>query len=544
MFSILCTLPLSLLLAQSTPQEGVTLFSPMFSTESHLLDEQQNVVHSWQDTATPGLSAVLLPNGNLLRSYALPGPGSSRIGGVGGGIHELDWNSQVLWDFQLASPTEQLHHDFQVLPNGNILLLVWEDKSSLGAISQGRDPASLAPGAFWTEKVLELNPETGAIVWEWHLWDHLVQDFDSGMANFGVVADHPQRMNINFQQVPLLDGDWAHMNTIDYHPEFDQVLLSVRNCSEFWVIDHSTTTLEATTESGGNYNMGGGLLYRWGNPQAYGRGTAADQMLFEQHDAHWIPDGLPGAGNVLVFNNGTNRPSGHWSSADELIPPVDAAGNYTLGAGQPYGPNVLIWTYDGQPANPFFAPRLSGAQRQPNGNTLITNGPAGNVMEVDTAGTVIWDWTNPLPSFASNGLFKVDRYQHSLWSGDVSLTASASDFVEFHMVVGAAHADEDYLLLANKTGVGVGMPLPGGLHLPLNQDGFLRQTFRNSNSPSLSEFSGKLDSTGSATATFRTFGPIPSSTIGTTLHFAFVLGNPLTGVASFVSNPVAVEIVP
>jgi hypothetical protein len=544
MFSILCILPLSLPLAQSPPQEGVTLFSPMFSFDSYLLDEDQNIVHSWQDNSPPGLAATILPNGNLLRSYAIAGPGFPRIGGVGGGIHELDWNSQVIWDFQLASPTEQLHHDFTVLPNGNILLLAWEDKSSLGAISQGRDPGSLAPGPFWSEKILELDPATGTIVWEWHLWDHLVQDFDAGSSNYGVVADHPQRVDINCNLAPLVDGDWAHFNSVDYHAGLDQIVVSVRNYSEIWVIDHSTTTSQASSESGGNSNMGGGLLFRWGNPQVYDRGAAADQMLFEQHDAQWIPEGYPGTGNLLIFNNGVDRFGSYWSSADELTPPVDAFGSYTLAAGQPYGPSALTWTYDGQPSNPFFAARLSGVQRQPNGNTLITNGPAGNVFEVDAAGAIVWDWTNSLPSTSSNGIFKVQRFQNSLWPGDATLTASSADSVEFHLVVGAGHADEDYLLLANKTGLGVGMPLPGGLHLPLNQDGFLRQTFRNPNSPSLVDFSGKLDSTGSANALFKTFGPLPSSTIGTTMHFAFVLGDPLTGIASFVSNPVALEIVP
>ncbi|MCP4092692.1 MAG: hypothetical protein GY747_04515 [Planctomycetes bacterium] len=545
MLSFACTLALSLPLAQSTPQEGVTLFSPIFSTDCHLLDGEQNIVHTWNDSATPGLAAEILPNGNLLRSYAINRPNLPRLGGGGGGIHELDWNGQVLWDYQLASPTEQLHHDFTVLPNGNVLLLVWEDMSSIVAVAEGRDPASVAPGPFWSERVIELNPATGTIVWEWRLWDHLIQDFDAGKPNFGVVADHPQRVNINAGLLPLVSGDWTHMNSVDYHPEFDQIMLSVRNLSEVWIIDHSTNTLEASTESGGNYNMGGGLLYRWGNTQNYDRGVAADQMLFEQHDAQWVPEGHPGAGNMLVFNNGVNRTGGnYWSSADEITMPVDLAGNYTLTPGQPFGPSTLSWTYAGQPGNPFFAARLSGVGRQPNGNTLICNGPAGQVVEVDPAGNIVWDWTNSLPSLASNGLFKVRRYQRWLWPGEESLTASAANQVEFHLVAGEEHAFEDYILLGNKTGIDVGMGLPGGLRLPLNQDKLLQRVFRNLNTPSLNYFAGQLDAGGGATATLKTFGPLPSSAVGTTLNFAFVLGNTVTGVMAFVSNPVAIEIVP
>ncbi len=74
-------------------------------------------------------------------------------------------------------------------------------------------------------------------------------------------------------------------------------MLSPRHYSELWVIDHSTTAEEAAGEKGD-------LLYRWGNPRAYRAGTVSDQQLFWAHNTHWIAPGLPGEGNVLVFNNG------------------------------------------------------------------------------------------------------------------------------------------------------------------------------------------------------------------------------------------------
>ena len=128
---------------------------------------------------------------------------------------------------------------------------------------------------------------------------------------------------------------WNHMNSIDYNPEFDQIMLSVRGSSELWIIDHSTTTAEAAGHTGGDRGKGGDLLYRWGNPVTYDAGTAADQMLFDQHDTQWIEAGCPGAGHILVFNNGLGR---NYSSVDEFVPPVDASGNYTLTAGSAYGP--------------------------------------------------------------------------------------------------------------------------------------------------------------------------------------------------------------
>src|SRR5262249_36877966 len=97
--------------------------------------------------------------------------------------------------------------------------------------------------------------------------------------------------------------DWTHVNAVSYNPRFDQIMISVRETNEVWIIDHSTTTAEAAAHRGGKYGMGGDILYRWGNPRAYRAASVADQKLFAQHDAHWIPAGLPGEGNLLVFNN-------------------------------------------------------------------------------------------------------------------------------------------------------------------------------------------------------------------------------------------------
>lgn len=544
MLSLLCAIPLSLLLSQFTPQEGLTLFSPTWTDDAHLLDENQNVVHTWSDHSRPGLACYLLPNGNLLRTYKTIAPSAGHLGGVGGGVHELDWSGQVVWDYQLATSSENLHHDVEFMPNGNVLLIAWEDMSAAGAIAAGRDPSILSNSRFWSEQILELDPSTGIIVWEWHLWDHLVQSFDPAAPNYGVITDHPHRVNLNFPPIDPQIDDWVHLNSVKYNAEFDQIVLSSRYHSELWVIDHSTTTAEAATSFGGNSGKGGDLLYRWGNPQAYDRGTASDQVFFGQHDAQWIAEGRPGAGNFLIYNNGIGRPSGDRSSVDEFQPPVDALGNYTLLPGQPFGPANLTWTYDGGATNPFLSAHTSGAERQANGNTLICDGPAGRVFEVDSNDNIVWDWTNTYSTGGRNGIFKVRRYQHWLWPGDASLSASVSNSIDFDLIAGSDRAGSDYLLLANRSGIDAGISLPGGLQLPLNRDNLLQRIYNNINSPELQNFSGQLDASGKATATFQTFGAISPALVGTTLHFAFVLGDSVTGVADFVSNPVAVEIIP
>ena len=119
-----------------------------------------------------------------------------------------------------------------------------------------------------------------------------------------------------------------------FNAELDQIMISVRSFGEFWIIDHATTTAEAAGHKGGRRGEGGDLLYRWGNPISYRAGTKADQRLFGQHDAQWIPRGYLGAGHVLIFNNGNERPAGNYSSVDEIVLPVDAAGRLHPHAGR------------------------------------------------------------------------------------------------------------------------------------------------------------------------------------------------------------------
>ncbi|MCH8816071.1 MAG: aryl-sulfate sulfotransferase, partial [Chloroflexi bacterium] len=389
---------LGLLISTEGAHEGYTLFSPILSTDTFLIDSDGKVVHSWaSDFRT--LPVYLLENGNLLRSAVL-GPEANPVflgGGVTGRVEVIAWDGTVVWEFEYSDDTHSLHHDVERLPNGNVLMIAWERKTAAEAIAAGRDPAKLTDDDLWPNQIIEVQP-TGAsggdIVWEWNAWDHLVQDFDSEKANFGVVADHPELIDLNF--ILLAGHDWHHANGIDYNAELDQIILSVRTFSEFWVIDHSTTTEEAAGHTGGNSGKGGDLLYRWGNPQAYGAGDDTDQTLFTQHDAQWIDNGLPGEGNILVFNNGLFRLDGSYSSIDEIVPPVDSFGNYSLDAGQAYGPESPVWTYMAEEPADFFSALISGVQRLPNGNTLIDEGNSGNFFEVTPDGQTVWRYVNPV----------------------------------------------------------------------------------------------------------------------------------------------------
>jgi hypothetical protein len=407
--------------------EGYTLFAPMSSTTTYLIDMRGTVVHKWKDDYPPGQSVYLLDNGHLLKCVRGPDKGAFHGGGLGGLIREFDWDGQLVWEFPYYDDKHCQHHDIEPLPNGNVLILAWEKKTVAEAVAAGRDPALLAGRELWPDHVIEVRPDgkrDGRIVWEWHVWDHLIQDFDEAKANYGVVKDHPERIDVNFVpsagQSPQLapdeqrrlramgyvggssgpgpgEGavDWNHTNSIAYNAELDQILLSVLGFNEIWVIDHGTTTKEAAGHTGGRCGKGGDLLYRWGNPQAYRAGTAADQQLFGQHDASWIPAESPGAGHILVFNNGRGRPDGEYTSIDEIAAPVNGNGTYALEPGGAYNPAKAMWCYTSPSKTGFFAGHISGAQRLPNGNTLICSGEKGRLFEVTPGGEIVWEYVSP-----------------------------------------------------------------------------------------------------------------------------------------------------
>ena len=388
--------------------DGQILFAPMNSGITYLIDSNGNVNHTWSSDYLPGEAVWWLGDGTILRTIKVGGPGGG--GGAGGGVQKVQWDGTIEWDFRYNTNGVLSHHDVHTLPNGNVLLIAWETKTSEEAIAAGRDPSYVPSSGFMPDHIIEVKPTgptSGDIVWEWHVWDHLIQDFDSSKANYGVVAHHPELVDINYGVTVMSMIDWLHTNSIDYNEKFDQILISVHNFNEIWVIDHSTTTEDAAGHNGGNSGKGGDLLYRWGNPEAYRAGTPSDQKFFGQHDASWITTGHPGEGDILVFNNGINRPTGWYSSVDEIVPPVNENGEYYLQPESAYGPMNLSWSYIGSPPISFFAGIISGAQRLKDGDTLICDGVAGRFFEVTPEGTTVWDYVNTYPTPGLNNVFKI-----------------------------------------------------------------------------------------------------------------------------------------
>lgn len=396
---------------------GYTLFAPMSYEVTYLIDNQGRLIHSWPSQYKPGLAAYLLENGDLLRTARLPNA-QFNGGGRGGRLERINWDGNLVWAFEYSTDRHVLHHNVAVLPDGHLLAIAWEFKGREEAIAAGRNPEFLSRDALWPDHVIEIDPGADSIVWEWHAWDHLIQQFDSTKQNWGVVREHPELININYHSDTRGTADWHHCNSVDYNAELDQVMISCRQFSEIWVIDHSTTTEQARGHSGGRHGRGGDLLYRWGHSVAYSHGTEVDRRLFFQHDARWIGDSLNGAGHVLVFNNGMLA-GRHYSTVDELVLPADSLGSYPLRPDTTWGPDSTAWSYGGPGG--FYADYVSGSQRLPNGNTLVTAGPNGDIFEVTDAGQAVWRYINPVCDsgpmiqyhtipLRANEVFKAHRY--------------------------------------------------------------------------------------------------------------------------------------
>jgi hypothetical protein len=378
---------IGLILKDVGVSDGYVLFGPKNHTSTYLIDKDGLLINEWKNEFQPGMTAYLLENGNLLRSARVESETSPRRGG----FQLLDWAGNVLWEYYHGPQ----HHDIEPLPNGNVLVLANYRKDFEELVAMGRDPELITESNLRGLRIFEVaqtGPESGEIVWDWTVWDHLIQDFDESKENFGVVEDHPELIDINYANNG--SENWLHPNSVEYNNDLDQIIISIRGFNEIWIIDHSTTTAEAATHSGGNRGKGGDLLFRWGNPVAYRKGTINDKILFGQHDAHWIASGLEGEGNIMIFNNGW--PDRGYSSVEEIIPPVDINGNYSRAPDSAFGPDSVFWSYSDQIPENFYSARFSGAQRLPNGNTYICSGDPGQLFEITSDNLKVWEYVNPV----------------------------------------------------------------------------------------------------------------------------------------------------
>lgn len=372
-------------------------------TKAYLLDTAAtsvsapttSVFKTWTLPSQTAYSAYILKD-TIYQTASVQG--SIGQGGTTGKVRKVRWDGTTIWEYTVSTTTTQMHHDICPMPNGDVLLIVYESKSA--------SPTTVGCSStrtVWSEKIIQVHPTGqgttssawgGTIVWEWHLWDHLCQSVYPSVTSTYVtnVSEHPERMNINYN----IAQDWFHMNGIDYNAALDQIIVSSHAMSEVFVIDHSTTTAEAATHSGGNSGKGGDFLYRWGRPQNYGCTTGGNNSGFNViHDAHWVPSTNPNWPNYMcAYNNN----SGSTVQCVIWQPPYNGY-NYNYTPGSIIGPTTCI-----KPTIPSISAQdMGNSQQLDNGNILITS-PNQKFYEVNGSGT-----TYQTVSVSTNHAYRVKK---------------------------------------------------------------------------------------------------------------------------------------
>tara|TARA_B100001564_G_C20668629_1_gene684971 strand:+ start:3101 stop:4522 length:1422 start_codon:yes stop_codon:yes gene_type:complete len=383
--------------ALGNPHNGMTFFNSTFEqtkSGTFLINNNYTKINYWKHEERAIGIPYLFRDGSIISQFINNNHYFHNAHGpIGGIFKKLSWGGDIIWDFTFYNNNINPHHDFVVMPNGNLLILSWEKKSLIEAQMKGRVNIS---DEIWSLAIFEINPvqnDSSNIVWEWHLWDHLIQDIDPELDDFGSINENPQRLNINIGD--HFSSDWLHTNSIDYNSTLDQIIFSSRNLNEIYIIDHSTTTEEAIGSMGGNSGKGGDILFRWGNPYNYDRGQISDRVLGSQHGVNWIEDSFPGSGQIIIFNNNPSDTIGPTglngnSSVIQINPCLDSNGNYMIETNSPF----LLYEQkliDGGDHS-FFSNFQSGAYRLENGNTLISVTQEKRVFEVDTTGDITWEF--------------------------------------------------------------------------------------------------------------------------------------------------------
>ncbi len=363
-----------LVFKQDKVQDGYVLVNDASNNRVYLMEKKESeILYEWNLPSGIGNDAELLENGNLLVALTVEDPAYS-FGGFGGRFAIIAPSGELLWDYTYSTDVNLAHHDVEMLPNGNVLFVAWEKKTEEDLIAVGY---SGEYSSVFAEKIIEIDPNSNQIVWEWNVWDHLVQDEDNLLDNFGIISDFPEKVNINYED-PHKTGDYKgdifHANALEYDAENDLIYLSVNYFSEVWVIDHSTSQTEVSTSVGGNYGKGGDLVYRFGNPEAYN--NIGERLFFHNHN----PNLVPGGNSLLVYSNGLPELDPH-STVYELEIPA----KFELKANQE-NKLAVKWSFNDQD---LFSAKVSGAYRLPNGNTLITQGTFG-FWEVTESKEVVW----------------------------------------------------------------------------------------------------------------------------------------------------------
>ena len=341
---------------------------------SYLINIMGDEVQTWPHTGFPAEMIDPVLN-NDKRGHVLlarePEPFFNEV------LLEMDWDGNVVWQWGEEAPggMARQNHDLCRLASGNTLLISKQEYSV----------PSIHDEAFMDQPFYEVTPE-GKIVWEWVAHEHLDELGITGERVellFSKTLGRPRAyiFVINDLQ-PLGPNKWFDSGDERFHP--DNIMLDSREANFIALIEKAT----------------GKVVWRLGPdfPAAYdfskrdfnGPCPKPIDTISGQHDAHMIAPGLPGNGNVLVFDN--DGPAGLPQVPGKTFP-----GSRVLEI-DPITEQI-VWQYDatksGGPFWGFYSSFISSARRLPNGNTLICEGMHGRIFQVTEEGEIAWEFVNP-----------------------------------------------------------------------------------------------------------------------------------------------------
>lgn len=387
---------------------GFTVLSILDTPAVIVIDMNGKVVKQWEGfNLSPGGPARVLPGGIVIGTTGANPPHQEATA-----LIELDFTGKELWRFDKSEQITQggasvwsarVHQDWQradfpagyyspeftpSVQGSNTLLLTHTNHMN----------TAVADVTLEDDRLLEIAPDD-TILWEWLASDHI------GEFQF----DAEERAGIKSAAGPETPRayDWMHINSADYlgpnrwYDAGDQrfapenVIISSRQSSVIAIIARD-----------------GSVAWQLGPDFSRTPEQRAIGQIIGQHPAHIIPKGLPGAGNIMIFDNGGSSGYGAPSPI-----PLNGQGLYARSTSRVLEIDPvtlkLIWSY--RAAN-FFNTNISGAQRLPNGNTMITEGAPGRIFEVTNAGDIVWEYMNAPSKFGrgSNSVYRGYRIPYTV----------------------------------------------------------------------------------------------------------------------------------
>jgi hypothetical protein len=355
---------------------GYTLLNFLHEPDITLFDMNGNVVNAWavergRDEPAPGVPPAPPPAGPRDDP---PGAGAPRSGiwnyahllenGNLLGPREYDWDNEIVWEPPVVPGyTAGLSRR---LDNGNT---VYSSRREVPEEYKAKvkDPARrhLGSGDRWPpglqgHSIFETTP-AGDVVWEWHAWEHL------DLNHYLEIDPSPNWTHFNHLD-PLPENRWFDAGDERFRP--GNILVSPRTLGFIFIIDKQTG--KVVWEHSGTHRGG----------------------IAGQHDPRMIPKGLPGAGNILLLDNG-----------QPPVQDISRAGRTSILEIDPVAGGV-VWSYEddgyltsedpGYSHNynefKFFTAYTGSVQRLPNGNTFIGEALGGRIFEVTAEKELVWEY--------------------------------------------------------------------------------------------------------------------------------------------------------